>query len=159
MKSLDTFLPAYEFRTRHQVSVTADPARADRALREVTFKEVPLVRGLMLARGLGLRSGGDTVLSTMIPRATVVEDVPGEGLILTLSGQFWRLRGSGPEAPATAVIDFRSLPGRMATETRVHVPDAVSRRKFMRYWRVVRPFSGLIRMDVLRAAKRRAEAV
>jgi len=159
MKSLDAFLPAYDFSTRHAVAVAVDPARADRALREVTFKEVPLVRALLVARGLGLRSAKDTVLGAMVPRATVLEDVPGEGVVLTLSGQFWRLRGSGPEAPATAVIDFRALPGSLATETRVHVPDPVSRRKFGRYWRIVRPFSGLIRMVVLRAAKRRAEAV
>ena len=98
MKSLDAFLPAYEFSTRHAVSVAVDPARADRALREVTFREVPLVRGLLLARGLGLRRAEDAVLATMIPRATVLENVPGEGLILKLSGQFWRLRGRGPEA-------------------------------------------------------------
>jgi hypothetical protein len=159
MKSLDAFLPAYDFSTRHAVAVAVDPARADRALREVTFKEVPLVRALLVARGLGLRSAEDTVLGAMVPRATVLEDVPGEGVVLTLSGQFWRLRGRGPEAPATAVIDFRALPGSLATETRVHVPDPVSRRKFGRYWRIVRPFSGLIRMVVLRAAKRRAEDV
>ena len=159
MKSLDAFLPAYDFSTRHAVAVAVDPVRADRALREVTFKEVPLVRALLVARGLGLRRAEDTVLGAMVPRATVLEDVPGEGVVLTLSGQFWRLRGSGPEAPATAVIDFRALPGSLATETRVHVPDQVSRRKFGRYWRIVRPFSGLIRMVVLRAAKRRAEAV
>ena len=159
MKSLDAFLPAYDFSTRHAVAVAVDPLRADRALREVTFKEVPLVRALLVARGLGLRSAEDTVLGAMVPRATVLEDVPGEGVVLTLSGQFWRLRGRGPEAPATAVIDFRALPGSLATETRVHVPDQVSRRKFGRYWRIVRPFSGLIRMVVLRAAKRRAEAV
>jgi hypothetical protein len=158
MKSLDAFLPAYEFSTRHEVSVAVDPALADRALREVTFKEVPLVRGLLLARGLGLHRAEDTVLATMVPRATILEDVPGEGLVLTLSGQFWRLRGRGPEAPATAVVDFRALPGSLATETRVHVPDPVSRRKFAQYWRIVRPFSGLIRIAVLRAAKRRAEA-
>ena len=159
MKSLDAFLPTYDFATRHQVSIAVDPARADRALRDVTFKEVPVVRGLLLARGLGLRKAEETVLATMVPRATVLEDVPGEGLILTLSGQFWRVRGRGPEAPATAVIDFRALPGSLATETRVHLPDSVSRRKFSRYWCFVRPFSGLIRMLVLRAAKRRAEAV
>lgn len=45
-----------------------------------------------------------------------------------------------------------------APETRVDVPDGVSRQKFARYWRGVRPFSGLIRVLVLRAAKRRAEA-
>ena len=158
MKSLDAFLPAYEFAARHEVSVAVDAARADRALREVTFREVPLVRGLLLARGLGLRRAEDTVLATMVRRATILEDVPGEGMVLTLSGQFWRLRGRGQEAPATAVVDFRALPGSLATETRVHVPDPVSRRKFAQYWRIVRPFSGLIRIAVLRAAKRRAEA-
>jgi hypothetical protein len=158
VKSLDAYLPTYEFSSRHEVALAVDPVRADRALREVTFKELPLVRALMLMRGLGRRGANDAMLATMIPRATVLEDVPGEGLVLTLTGQFWRLRGRGPEPPATAVIDFRALEGRLATETRVHVPDPISRRKFVRYWRIVRPFSGLIRMLVLRAAKRRAEA-
>jgi hypothetical protein len=93
----------------------------------------------------------------MVPRATILEDVPGEGIVLSLTGQFWRLRGHGPEAPATAVVEFRASPGSLSTETRVHVPDPASRRRFARYWRVVRPFSGLIRVLVLRAAKRRAE--
>jgi hypothetical protein len=158
MRSLDSYLPSYEFATRHEVAVEADSARADRALREVTYREVPLVRGLLFARGLGGRRGEDTLLSTMVPRATVLEDVPGEGIVLSLTGQFWRLRGRGPEPPATAVIDFRARPGSLTTETRVHVPDPGARRKFARYWRVVRPFSGLIRVLVLRAAKRRAEA-
>jgi len=158
VKSLDAFLPSYEFATRHEVAVNADPVRAERALREVTFKEVPLVRGLLFARGLGVRRAEDKVLATMVPRATVLEDVPGEGIVLSLTGQFWRVRGRGADAPATAVFDFRAAPGRLTTETRVHVPDPGSRRKFARYWRVVRPFSGLIRVLVLRAAKRRAEA-
>lgn len=158
MKSLDELLPAYEFRTRHEVRVNAGAARADRALREVTFRDVPLVRGLLFARGLGARRARDPVLTTMVPRATVVEDIPGEGIIVALSGQFWRLRRRGAEAPATAVVDFRVEPGRLTTETRVHVPDPVSLRKFRRYWRIVRPFSGLIRTRILEAAKRRAEA-
>jgi hypothetical protein len=158
VKSLDEFLPTYEFGSRHEVAVGVEPVQADRALRELTFREVPLVRALLLARGLGRRAGDDTVLATMVPRATVLEDVPGEGVVLSLTGHFWRLRGYGPEPPANAVVDFRSVPGRLTTETRVHVGDSRSRRKFSRYWRVIRPFSGLIRISVLRAAKRRAEA-
>jgi len=158
VKGLDAFLPTYEFASRHEVAVDVESVRAERALRELTFREVPLVRALLLARGLGRRAGDDTVLATMAPRATVLEDVPGEGVVLSLTGQFWRLRGRGPEPPARAVVDFRSVPGRLTTETRVHVADSRSRRKFSRYWRVVRPFSGLIRLSVLRAAKRRAEA-
>jgi hypothetical protein len=158
VKSLDAFLSSYDFATRHAVTVEADPAQADRALREVTFGEVaPLVRGLLFVRGLGVPREADRVLDTMVPRATVLEDVPGEGIVLSLTGQFWRIRGRGPEPPARAVIAFRSVPGALTTETRIQVSDPVSRRKFVRYWRVVRPFSGIIRVLVLRAAKRRAE--
>jgi peroxiredoxin len=158
VNSLDVYLPAYEFATRHEVPVDASSEVADRALRDLTFREVPVVRGLLFARGLGARRADDSVLATMVPRATVLEDAPGEGIVLSVTGQFWRVRGSGPEPPATAVVEFRAAPGKLTTETRVHVPDPVSRRKFARYWRIVRPFSGLIRVLVLRAAKRRAEA-
>ena len=158
MKSLDEYLPSYEYSTRHEVAVRADAEGVDRALREVTFKDVPLVRALLFARGLGLRRATDNVLATMIPRATVLEDVRGEGMVVSLTGHFWRVRGRGPEPPADAVVDFRARPGSLSTETRVHIPDPKSRRRFERYWRVVRPFSGLIRSQVLRAAKRRAEA-
>jgi hypothetical protein len=157
VKSLDAYLPEYEFATRYEVAIDADSERADRALRELTFREVPLVRALLFARGLGKRRGDERVLSRMVPRASVVEDVPGEGIILEVTGRFWRLTGRGPEVPATAVVDFRSRQGRLTTETRVHVSDPVSRERFVRYWQVVRPFSGIIRKDILRAAKRRAE--
>jgi hypothetical protein len=158
MRSLDAYLPAYEFRTRHEIRVDADAARADSALREVTWGDVPLVRALVFARGLGRPRGSGRVLSALARRAAVVEDVPGEGVVLSLTAQFWRLRWRGPETPATALVEFRARDGALATETRVHVPDPASRRKFARYWLVVRPFSGLIRAQVLRAAKRRAEA-
>src|SRR5439155_1307058 len=82
---------------------------------------------------------------------------PGEGIVLSLHGRFWRPRGGRTEPPAAAVVDFRVGSGGLTTETRVHVADARSRRRFARYWHVVRPFSGLTRIAVLRAAKRRAE--
>jgi hypothetical protein len=82
--------------------------------------------------------------------------VPGEGIVLDLRGDFWRLRGGGESCEA--VIDFRVQGRGLTTETRVHVADPAARRKFGRYWRVIRPFSGLIRILMLRAAKRKAEA-
>ena len=147
-----------EFATRHSVAVAAGAGEADRALRDVTFGDVPLVRALVAARGLGLPPRDERVLTALGRRAMVVEDLPGSGIAFRLEGQFWRVRGRGSESPATAVVDFRALPGRLTTETRVQVPAGVSRRRFQRYWCVVRPFSGLIRRQVLQAAKRRAEA-
>ena len=158
MTALDAFLPAYEFAERHRITIDADAARADRAVREVTFREVPVMHALLFVRGLGRGAAGDAVVDAMKRRGTVLADVPGTGIVLSLEGQFWRPRGrGGDEPPATAVVDFRAEDGGLTTETRVHVPDPVSRRKFARYWRVIRPFSGLTRILLLRAAKRRAE--
>jgi hypothetical protein len=156
MKSLDAYLPSYEFVERHRVGIR-DPGQADRALREVTFREVPGVRVLLFLRGLGRRGLDETVVGAMVRRTRVLEDVPGEGIVLELRGRFWRLRGGGDGPEATAVMDFRAELGALTTETRVHVGNAEARRKFACYWRAIRPFSGLIRILVLRAAKRRAE--
>ena len=147
----------HEVVTRHAVAVEGSAAELDRALREVTFGEVPLVRALVFARGLGLPRRDQNVLDAIVRRSRVIENVPGEGVAVALDGQFWRLRGRGPEPAAHAIVRFRAEDGLLSTETRVDVPRA-SRRKFARYWRLVRPFSGLIRRQVLQAAKRRAEA-
>lgn len=175
MRSLDDFLPEYEFSERHALAVRAPVERIDRALRSVSLAEVPVARALWFLRRLG-RSVGDPA-KPFVDRAAlgavVLEDVPAEGLVLGLTGQFWRLRGGGAgDRPRTrdeflayvrpdackAVIDFRITPSRLSTETRVHVPDRAARRKFARYWTVIRPFSGLIRILFLRAVRRRAEA-
>jgi hypothetical protein len=159
LRPLDDFLPAYEFSERHAISIGAEAGDVDRAFRSVTFAEVPLMRLLLLIRGVGRPAADESVLGAISRRAQTLADVPGEGIVLSLGGRFWRVRGGrSHEPPATAVIDFRVDGGRLSTETRVHVEDPRSRRRFARYWRLIRPFSGLTRILVLRAAKRRAEA-
>ncbi|MCW2987002.1 MAG: hypothetical protein JWR63_4572, partial [Conexibacter sp.] len=99
---------------------------------------------------------------------------------LAAAGQPWRLRGG--ERVALPVGDqevsefarpgfvlmamsfgLESLGGmgggrtRLTTETRVQPTDAGSARRFRPYWMVVRAGSGLIRHELLRAVKRRAE--
>jgi hypothetical protein len=175
MRPLDDFLPAYEFAERHSLQIDATAARIDAAVREVSIADIPLARALWWIRRLGRPFGDGTkpFLGGELP-GVVLADVPAEGVVLGLTGQFWRFRGapSDPGRPRTAdeflayargdvckaVIDFRVGERSLSTETRVHVADAASRRKFRSYWLVVRPFSGLIRMLLLRAARERAEA-
>ena len=158
MRPLDDFLPEYEFSERHRIAVRAEPAAIDRAVRDVTLAELPVARALVRLRGIRVPADRP-VLESMGGRANVLEDVPGEGLVLATSGQFWRLRGGGGSGGvAKAVIDFRASAGELSTETRVHVTAPAARRKFRRYWRAIRPFSGLLRILLLRAARRRAEA-
>ena len=178
MRPLDGYLPAYEFSERHALEIDAGREQIDRALRTVSIDEIRGIRVLYLLRGLG-RTGRDTsrpLLGLAGLGAVELEDVAGEGVVLGLTGQFWRLRGGQDLGrPRTAeeflaydrpdvckaVIDFRIAeiaPGRcrLTTETRVHVADPAARRAFRRYWLVVRPFSGLTRILFLREVRRQA---
>lgn len=175
MRALDEFLPAYEFSERHRLAIDAPPAEVDRALRSVSLEEIPVARALWAVRRLGRPYGdeGQPFVEGALKNSVVLDDVAGEGIMLGLTGQFWRFRGgNGGPRPRTreefvtyaspdackAVIDFRIEPPFLTTETRVHVADPAARRKFARYWLLIRPFSGLTRILFLRAAKRRAEA-
>jgi hypothetical protein len=154
------------------------PEHVDRALREVSLSEIPVARALWWLRRLG-RGDPDVrrpFLDSAFLGAVPLDDVPGEGIVIGLTGQFWRLRGRrDPGRPRAAVeflaydrpdtckavLDFRIEklgPGRcrLSTETRVHVADPAARRAFRRYWLVIRPFSGLTRILFLRAVRRQA---
>jgi hypothetical protein len=154
LKPLDTFLPAYEFSERHSVRIAASAARIDAALRTVSAEDIPLAHALFRLRALG---GPPPARRPFIEHAQRLDDAPDEGVVLGLSGDFWRLRGRRGDS-CRAVVDFRIVGDRLSTETRVHVEDAVARRKFARYWRVIRPFSGLTRILFLREVRKRAEA-
>ena len=102
---------------------------------------------------------------------------PHRELVLGTIGQFWRLRGGvSPEIAgaqdflmfdhpdyAKATLNFFIEGGngerrsRVITETRVHLLDPVTRKKFATYWRLISPASAFLRKMWLRAIKRRAE--
>jgi hypothetical protein len=153
LKPLDAFLPEYEFSERHSTRVDASAARIDAAVRALAIEDVPLAHLLVRLRGLGRPT---RQRRPFVESGRLLDDAPGEGVVLGLSGQFWKLRG-GPGG-GEAVIDFRIDGNRLSTETRVHVADPGERLRFARYWRVIRPFSGLIRVLFLREVRKQAEA-
>ena len=182
VRPLDDFLPTFEFSERHEIEICACREHVDRALRTVALSEIPVAHALLWVRSLGRGDGENArqpFLSQSLRRAVLLDDSRGEGVVMGLTGQFWRLR-SHPERdrPRTAeefltyerpdvckaVIDFRIDelgPGqcRLTTETRVHVANADAQRAFRRYWRLIRPFSGLIRILFLRAVRGHARAM
>jgi hypothetical protein len=174
MRPLDDFLPTYEFAEHHSLAVQAPAARIDAAVRSVSIADIPVARALWWLRRFGRKYGDPRkpFVGGELP-GVILEDVPEEGIVLGLTGQFWRpLGGRDPGSPTTteafvaysrpdsckAVVDFRVGTASLSTETRVHVADPAARRKFRYYWFVVRPFSGLIRILLLRAVRQRAEA-
>lgn len=105
---------------------------------------------------------------------TQLEATSPNDLTFGLTGRFWTLTGGlvptdprsflEPIAPgfARAIWNFRLQPiepgrTRLSTETRVACGSAATRRRFLRYWRIVRIGSGVIRWALLRQVKLAAE--
>ncbi len=98
--------PTYEFSERHELEIAATREQVDRALSEVSVDEIRGIRVLYLLRGLG-RGRHDTkrpFLGLTGIGAVELENEPGVGVVLGLTGQFWRLRGGvrDPARPRTA---------------------------------------------------------
>lgn len=175
----------YDVSEYHAIWVPGSAARALAALREVTAAEVPLVRLLTGIRALPGRLAGkhrrplprdEPLFDQLLSGGFVVlaED-PGAEVVLGTIGQFWDLAGGiSPKIDdatgfrdfddpgfAKAAINFRfqaqGRRTRVETATRVLATDRESRRKLLRYWRVIRPGSGLIRRSILRAVRRRVK--
>ena len=164
---IDDVVPRYHFRERHAIEVAAPSARVFAAVRETTLAETPIAFVLFRLRGIPASRTG-ALLDQLPERFTVLAEEPGVELVVGGIGQPWRLSG-GMRSPtefdafdepgyAKMALNFR-LEGRtLTTETRVLLTDEAARRKFARYWLVVRFGSALVRRSWLRAIKRRAEA-
>ena len=127
-----------------------------------------------VGRFLGRRGSRHVTLEALASAGFLIlgED-PGREIVLGTIGRFWRASGGmRPFAAAEfarfdepgwakAAWNFRVDPAQggalLSTETRVLCTDPRSRRAFGRYWRIVRPFSGLIRLEMLRALRRESE--
>lgn len=182
---LGEILPSPQFSELHTTWVAASRERTWEALQATTLAEMPLARLLFALRSLpGLLARGRTlpsdraapVLDQFTAYAfTILAEEPRRELVLGLVAQPWRL-GGGTFRRAETAADFEGFgePGfvkaavnfllideaggtRLTTETRVVATDPAARRKFARYWRAVRPGSGLVRRAWLRAIKRRSE--
>ena len=171
----DRFLPGYDVAARYDTLVQASAAATFRALVGIDMARSRVVRTLFFLRGM---SRGPFTLE-QIERGGFVRllESPPEHLAFGLVGKFWTPTGGllsfepnefAPFAePGYAkalwtftITDVGGASGatsRLETETRVQCTDAVSRRRFLRYWNLVGPFSAWTRREILRLVAEAAE--
>ncbi|GIH61557.1 hypothetical protein [Microbispora siamensis] len=141
-------LPDPEFAERHAVAIEASADRVWAALASLRF-----TRGFVLLR-----------------------ERPGHEVTVGLAGRWWRPPAKVNEPGLAGPADFAAFtrPGYakgtfsftlhplgggrtlLVTETRVVTTSPAAHRAMRRYWRVIRPGSGLIRRFMLAAVRRRA---
>jgi hypothetical protein len=177
MSALDAVLPRYRHGEVHATVARATPQELWAALQATTVGELRLTRVLTRLRGLPQAAGSTPLVEAMTRRFTPLLDDPPRLLVAGGIGQPWRLRG-GEDVPVHDAAGLAAFdrPGfvlmvvslgvepagegraRLRTETRVQPTDAGAARAFRPYWYAIRAGSGLIRRDLLRAVRRRAEA-
>ncbi len=164
MAAIDTWLPSFDIRQRHEAQVPLPPESALRHALAVPAAPDPVVRMLFGLRGL--RPAGSIEDFMVSNGFTVLERTP-TAYVVGLVVRGWR---ASPEPwPASTlphtlriVADFRTEPdsegSRLITETRVAAGGLTALLGFRLYWLVVSPFSKLIRRRWLRAAAARLPA-
>ncbi|MDJ0810272.1 MAG: hypothetical protein QNJ01_09235 [Desulfobacterales bacterium] len=169
---IDHFLPDYQFQEYHTCMVRGRPEIVMAALDACNLGASALVRSLFRLRGLP--TGTITLARMEDIGFRVLGRQAGQEVVIGLIGRFWTFSGGihpfAPEAfksfdrPAFAkcVTNFRAVPlspavTRLTTETRVWCPTAAIRSRFRWYWFLIRPFSGLVRVEWLRLIKQLAE--
>jgi hypothetical protein len=161
MPLIDDVLPRFDVHEVHSVALPLPPEEAVALALATPVAADLLVRILFRVRGLAGRGGsiGDTFASLGLRELARAD---GE-VVFGAAGTPWR-PGGGIHSFAGAragqirmVTDFRADGERLTTETRIEAVDDAARRAFRRYWRVVGPFSALIRRRWLaQIAKRHA---
>jgi hypothetical protein len=170
---IDRLMPDYDVAERQEIEIQADATQVYWAIRETNFARSPVIAGLMLIRSIpGVVTGRVKPLTSLTLEVlkdagfVVLADQSPREMVLGVVGRFWNpaenIERIEPEdferydepTSAKAVLNF-SLEQRgatciLATETRVQCTDSKARRRFLLYWRVIGPFSNLIRIIMLR---------
>jgi hypothetical protein len=175
--AIDHWLPQYQVSASYSILVRASAEKTYAALKQASFSDLPIVRGLMRLRGYRIGRGRTPQSETQGGvRGSFIDlaEVPPREIVLGIAGRFWRpdggiVRGLTPaefadfhrDGYAKAVWNFSLAPAdggtQLTTETRVQTFGVAATVKFRAYWLAVGPFSGLIRNAMLREARRIAE--
>lgn len=178
---IDEELPAFDFTEHHRIRIAATPACVDRALRTADLGGSPVMRALFFLRGLPsfLRSGKRGTAARLDLNELqrhgfmMIRDEPEREMVLGIVGRFWHPTGNIATIEASqfrtfeqdgfckAAWNFAIQPegdsSLLSTETRIRCLGAHARKRFSAYWFFVRPFSGWIRILMLRRIRNAAE--
>lgn len=182
---LDALMPAFDTNEVHHIWVPATPEKTYAALIATTGREIRLLGPLMALRTLPALLAGrkppadkqSTVIDGLVQGGFVrLGEETGREIVLGVVGQFWKPVGNQPTTEVSdresflafaqpdytkATLNFlvrrEGSGSRIITETRIVGTDAAARRKFRRYWFVIRGGSGAIRRSWLAAIRRRLE--
>lgn len=169
MTLIDRYLPNYTFREYHYTEVDCPATRVYPCARDFDMSHSKLIKFLFTLRGLPTKRMNLQGFLEDMNFTSLEDSAPHE----YLSG-FWMKKNieiipsyeafcsNTISAKIKCVWNFRceeisQNKTRLSTETRILCVDSFTKLTFGLYWLVIRPFSGLIRLEMLKTIKANAE--
>lgn len=180
-------MPDFRYREAWEIGTDATPAQVYTAFRTTDWRNAPELRALLMARdlparirsglGLGEWSARPLTLDSLIAarRLTLLEDRPGEGMVLGTVGRPWSLEETYTRVTpsgfsrfaepnyAKAALSLEAVPRtgggtRFIVEWRAQPTDETAARNLSRYWFFAgQPFRLMARMGLPWVVARAAE--
>ncbi|MFA4884995.1 MAG: hypothetical protein WC601_04340 [Desulfotomaculaceae bacterium] len=184
---LNYYLPRYDFVEKHSITIKALPERVFEAIGNLDLNKSKVIRSLLKMRSAyGLFDPGKKskdkppmVLSfkDLIEKSDFIplEKVSKQEIVMGFVGRFWLPTGGFVQSLQTdSFIDFNQtsyckvawnfhieynpdVTVTLSTETRVLGLGRCAKFLFLIYWAIIKPFSGWIRLEMLKMIKEQAE--
>jgi hypothetical protein len=168
----EKYLPGFHFNEKHSIVISASPEIIASQIETLDASSSWIVRALLAMRGIP--KGTSKGIEGWKKMGFILLEQQDKEIILGLMGQFWKASGNVQKVEAEKFVSFSDSEFAKATwnfeikpyktnqvvletETRILCMNENTRKKFGRYWFFIRPFSGLIRMQMLKAIKKKAE--
>ncbi|NLI12935.1 MAG: hypothetical protein GX425_09995 [Peptococcaceae bacterium] len=180
---LDYCLPQYNFVERHSITVNSTPEKVFEAFWQLDMAESKIIKTLLKIRGTyGLIFPGKSnkqsslglSIKDMIDKSgfILLEEMKNKEVVMGFVGRFWRPSGGiDRSVKAEDFVGFNKNGYcksawnfyieqelgdklRLPTETRILCCGGSAKILFSLYWAVIRPFSGWIRLEMLRIIKK-----
>ena len=178
---IDELMPVYDVSEFHETVAYASPSEIFEAIHQVNLARSPPIMALFAVRAVPhflkgkLPPSRKLTIDYLLENGFVMlKESEAQEIVLGAVGRFWRPDSGIETIDATEFVDFNRRgfakaalnfavhprpdgSNLITTETRVQCTDRSARQKFLWYWKLVGPFSGLIRVRMLRMIKEAAE--
>ncbi len=177
--NLNNALPKYDFAEKHKVVINSSPEKVFNAIINLDMSKSKVINRLLNIRFIfGSLSRNEKSRKEPVPGLTfkdmnkkfiLVEEVRNQEIVLGLAGKFWQpssglVKMSTPEEfinfnqtgyckVAWNLYIERNNGVTLSTETRVLCLGWRAKLFFLFYWAIIRPFSGWIRLEMLKMIK------
>ena len=169
---IDKYLPDFHYSEKHSIDILSNRGTIAAELENSDFSDSKVIRLLFWLRGMPSKS---ISMSRLTDGGFVeLERIANDEIVIGLIGQFWKANGNLQKFDTLQFQNFNTpnflkaawnfkIYAReggwcsLSTETRVFCTDESSKRRFAKYWFFVKPFSGLIRMEILKVVKKASE--